>query len=43
MSSEGLRILSSLNGPQETLDRLEAAVTKHGMTIMARICEASRH
>jgi uncharacterized protein (DUF302 family) len=37
MSSEGLRVLPSLNGPKETLDRLEAAATRHGMTIMARI------
>ncbi|GEP54269.1 DUF302 domain-containing protein [Reyranella soli] len=37
MSAEGLRVLPSLHGPGETLDRLEAAVTRHGMTIFARI------
>jgi uncharacterized protein (DUF302 family) len=29
--------MPSLHGPVETLDRLEAAVTRHGMTIFARI------
>ena len=37
MSAEGLRVLPSLHGPAETLDRIEAAATRHGMTIMARI------
>lgn len=37
MTAEGLRVLSSVNGPAETLDRLEAAVTRYGMTIFARI------
>ena len=37
MRAEGLRVLASLHGPVETLDRLEAAVTRHGMTIFARI------
>jgi uncharacterized protein (DUF302 family) len=32
-----LRVLPSLHGPAETLDRLEAAVTRHGMTVFARI------
>ncbi len=41
MSTEGLRILPSKHGPEETLDRLEAAVTKHGMTIVARIDHAA--
>jgi uncharacterized protein (DUF302 family) len=41
MSTEGLRTLQSLHGPGETLDRLEAAVTKHGMTIAARIDHAA--
>ena len=37
MSAEGLRILPSLHSPLETLERLEAAVVRHGMTIFARI------
>jgi uncharacterized protein (DUF302 family) len=37
MNAEGLRVVPSLHGPVETLDRLEAAVTRHGMTIFARI------
>ena len=41
MSAEGLRVLPSLHGPGETLDRLEAAVTRHGMTIFARIDHGS--
>jgi uncharacterized protein (DUF302 family) len=41
VSAEGLRTLPSLHGPEETLDRLEAAVTKHGMTIVARIDHAA--
>ena len=41
MSAEGLRTLPSMHGPEETLDRLEAAVTKHGMTIVARIDHAA--
>ena len=41
MSTEGLRVLPSKHGPGETLDRLEAAVTKHGMTIVARIDHAA--
>ena len=30
-------MLKSQHGPAETLDRLEAAVTRHGMTTFARI------
>ncbi len=41
MTTDGLRTLQSLHGPGETLDRLEAAVTKHGMTIVARIDHAA--
>ena len=37
MTAEGLRVLSSQHGPAETLDRLEAAVTRHGMSTFARI------
>jgi uncharacterized protein (DUF302 family) len=37
VKAEGLRVMPSLHGPVETLDRLEAAVTRHGMTIFARI------
>ena len=41
MSAEGLRVLPSLHGPDETLDRIDAAVTRHGMTVMARIDHAA--
>jgi uncharacterized protein (DUF302 family) len=41
VSTEGLRVLPSKHGPEETLDRLEAAVTKHRMTIVARIDHAA--
>jgi uncharacterized protein (DUF302 family) len=37
VSAEGLRILPSLHGPAETLERLEAAATRNGMMIFARI------
>jgi uncharacterized protein (DUF302 family) len=37
VSAEGLRVLPSLHGPAETLERLEAAVTRHGMTVFSRI------
>jgi uncharacterized protein (DUF302 family) len=37
MSVDGLRVFQSRHGPVETLDRLEAAVARHGMTIFARI------
>jgi uncharacterized protein (DUF302 family) len=37
MSTEGLRVVPSLHDPAVTLARLEAAVTRHGMTIFARI------
>jgi uncharacterized protein (DUF302 family) len=37
VNAEGLRVMPSLHGPVETMDRLEAAVTRHGMTIFARI------
>jgi uncharacterized protein (DUF302 family) len=37
VSAEGLRVLQSRHGPTDTLERLEAAVTRHGMTIFARI------
>jgi uncharacterized protein (DUF302 family) len=37
VSAEGLRVLPSLHGPAATLERLEAAVTRHGMTVFARI------
>jgi uncharacterized protein (DUF302 family) len=36
-----LQILPSLHGLGETLDRVEAAVTKHGMTIVARFDHAA--
>ncbi|MBY0322179.1 MAG: DUF302 domain-containing protein [Reyranella sp.] len=37
MSTEGLRVVPSLHDPAMTQARLEAAVTRHGMTIFARI------
>jgi uncharacterized protein (DUF302 family) len=37
VNAEGLRVLPSLHGPTETLERLEAAVTRHGMAVFARI------
>ena len=37
MSAQGLRVLPSRHGPVETLERLEAAVTRHGMTIFSRM------
>ena len=41
MSPEGLTICSSSYGPKETMDRLVAAATDRGMTILARIDHAS--
>ncbi len=41
MIPEGLTICSSNYGPQETMDRLAAAITEHGMAILARIDHAS--
>jgi uncharacterized protein (DUF302 family) len=37
VSVEGLRVLPSRHGADETVDRIEAAATRHGMTVMARI------
>jgi uncharacterized protein (DUF302 family) len=37
MSAQGLRVLPSRHGAVETLERLEAAVTRHGMTIFSRM------
>ena len=37
MSTQGLRVLPSRHSPVETLERLEAAVTRHGMTIFSRM------
>ena len=41
MSPDGLTTCVSGYGPKETMDRLVAAVTHHGMTILARIDHAS--
>src|SRR4051812_7640568 len=41
MILEGLTTCMSTYGPRETMDRLAASVTAHGMTIMARIDHAS--
>ena len=37
MTAEGLRVSRSRHGLQETLDRLEVAVARYGLTIVARI------
>ena len=37
MSAEGLRVLPSKHDPDETLERLEAAIRRHGFKIAARI------
>lgn len=37
MTVEGLKVLRSRHGLQETLDRLEVAVARYGLTIVARI------
>jgi uncharacterized protein (DUF302 family) len=37
VSTQGLRVLPTRHSPVETLERLEAAVTRHGMTIFSRI------
>ena len=41
MTPEGLTICASRHGPKETLDRLVAAMTARGMTILARIDHAA--
>ena len=41
MMPDGLTICSSSYGPKETMDKLAAAVTGHGMAILARIDHAS--
>jgi uncharacterized protein (DUF302 family) len=41
MSANGLTTIPSSYGPQETLDRLEAAARAKGMTIFARIDHAA--
>jgi uncharacterized protein (DUF302 family) len=37
MAAQGLTTLKSSHGPQDTMNRLEAAVTSRGMTVFARI------
>jgi uncharacterized protein (DUF302 family) len=41
MAADGLVSLRSSNGPQDTIDRLEAAVKAKGMTVFARIDHAA--
>ena len=41
MIPDGLIVRESSHGPKETMDRLAASVTAHGMTIFARIDHAS--
>jgi uncharacterized protein (DUF302 family) len=40
MMPDGLTTVASGHGPKETMDRLAAAVTARGMTILARIDHA---
>ena len=41
MTAEGLTASLSSRGPKETMDRLVAAVTSRGMTVLARIDHAA--
>ena len=41
MDADGLTTLPSHHGPQETMDRLEAAVQAKGLTVFARIDHAA--
>lgn len=41
MTPEGLTIRESGYGPKETMDRLEAAVARQGMTVLVRIDHAA--
>jgi len=41
MATEGLVTLKSRNDPAQTLQRLEASIASHGMTIFARIDHAA--
>ena len=41
MAADGLTTIQSSHGPQETMDRLEAAVKAKGMTVFARIDHAA--
>jgi len=38
---EGLKTLKSEFGPEKTMDRLEAEIKAHGMTVFARINHAA--
>jgi uncharacterized protein (DUF302 family) len=37
MAAQGLTTIKSSHGPQDTMNRLEAAVRAKGMTVFARI------
>lgn len=41
MNPDGMTILSSAFGPDETMNRLAAAVTRRGLTIFARVDHAA--
>jgi len=41
MAAQGLTTIKSSHGPQETMNRLEAAVRAKGMTVFARIDHAA--
>ena len=37
MTAEGLKVLPSRHGPAETLQRIEVAMARYGMTVFARV------
>jgi uncharacterized protein (DUF302 family) len=41
MAAQGLTTMPSSYGPQDTMDRLDAAVKARGMTVFARIDHAA--
>ena len=41
MAAEGLIVVASRHGPEETMERLKAAVAAHGMAVMACIDHAA--
>ena len=43
MAAQGLTTIKSSHGPQETINRLEAAVRAKGMTVFARIDDQPAH
>ena len=41
MAADGLTTIKSSHGPEETMERLEAAVKAKGLTVFARIDHAA--